>query len=100
MGQYKVVVNPNQCIDQQVISFLGYLVSKKGIRPLTAKVKAIQSYQSYEATQRILEHFKFEQKVVTRIGSNAVYRAFGTWHFQKGTGIGNVAYVSKTLQLT
>jgi len=46
LEKYSVVINPIKCIfDLEEVKFLGYLISKEGIRSISGRIKAIIEYQ-------------------------------------------------------
>ena len=52
--QYGVIMNPTKCkLGVETLQFLGHRVDSKGIRPLEAKVKAIQEFPRPETRKKL-----------------------------------------------
>lgn len=66
LNDYGVVINVNKCVfGQQELSFLGHLVSNRGIRPLPDKVKVIMDFpkpQTVKEVRRFLAMVNFYRR--------------------------------------
>lgn len=52
--EYGITINPSKCtFEATTVSFLGYLISKEGTKPLPSKIKTIIEYNKPETVQEL-----------------------------------------------
>ena len=60
LKDYGVVVNPGKCtFGRTEVTFLGYLVSEEGARPLPEKVDAIHAYPQPTTVKDLRQFFRY-----------------------------------------